>query len=79
MLLSVGACLVFVASTNSLLCSTAIHIRHDEMIRPCRKSRGKIHQGFKNRSRGRPGNEASLHFARTVTKEEIASVTCCSV
>ena len=44
-----------------------------EMLRPCRESRGKIHQAFwlsfcilqaiKNRSRGRPGNEASLYFA----------------
>ena len=64
-------CLVFVASTKhkiSLLCSMAIHIKHDKMFCPCRGSRGKILQAFwfsfcilqviKNWSRGRPGNEA---------------------
>ena len=72
MLLSVGACLVFVASTErkiSLLRSTGINIKRDETWRPGQGSRGKIHQAFwlsfcileaiKNRSRGRPGNEAS--------------------
>ena len=72
MLFSVGACLVFIASTKhkiSHLCSTAIHIRRDEMLRPCRESRGKIYQAFWlrfcilqaiiNWTRGRPGNDAT--------------------
>ena len=74
MLLSVGACLIFVASTKckiSHLCS--IHITCDETLRPCHEWCGKIHQAFwlrfcilqvmKSWSRGRPGNEGMLaHF-----------------
>ena len=65
----------------SLLCSTAIHIRHDEMFRPCCESHGKIHQAFwlrfcilqaiKNWSRGRPGNEAILDACSTKSNYDI--------
>ena len=75
-----GACPIFVASTES----TAMHLKHAKMCRPCCGSRGKIHQPFsprfymlqaiKNRTQGRPRDETSMcHFGVTFTFRLVSS------